>query len=167
MDPRLTSLEVVGMAIRSEEDASRFYGRISKLIANPEIKKKYEDLAREEVGHKQTLIDLYREIADGMPDPPPIPGSPETAEGGDVPPEIQDSIEELLKLAIQRERDAYDYYSRAARQARDASGQRVLQQLADVEHDHEVMLEKELQAYMGNKDWYLNGEASDLIHEGP
>ena len=167
MDPRLTSLEVIGMAIRSEEDASKFYGRISKLIANPEIKKKYEELAREEVGHKQTLLDLYRELAEGLADPPPIPGSPETAEGGDVPPEIEDSIEELLKLAIRRERDAFDYYSRAARQARDPSGQRVLQQLADIEHGHEVMLEKELKTYMADKDWYVRGDDGDLIHEGP
>jgi len=167
MDPRLTSHEVIGMAIRSEEDASKFYGRISKLVSNPETRKKYEDLAREEVGHKQTLIELYRELADGLPDPPPIPGAPDTAEGAEIPPEIEDSIEELLKLAIRRERDAYDYYSKAARTSREPSGARVLQQLADIEHGHEVMLEAELARFLRDQDWYINGDPDDLIHEGP
>jgi rubrerythrin len=167
MDTRLTSLEVIGMAIRSEEDASKFYGRISKLVGNPAVRKKYETLAREEVGHKQTLIDLYRTLAEGMADPPPIPGSPETAEGGDDAPSADATLEDLLKLAIQRERDAYDYYRAAARQSIEPSGVRVLEELAEIEHGHEVMLEKELAAYRRDREWYVSGNDDDLVHEGP
>lgn len=167
MDPRLTSLEVIGMAIRSEEDASKFYGRISKLVGNPEVRTKYEVLAREEVGHKQQLIDLYRELSQGLPDPPPIPGAPETAERGDESGAGEDSLEELLRLAIQRERDACEYYTAAARKATEPSGIRLLEQLANVEHGHEVMLRQELETYLRDKDWYVGVADDDLIHEGP
>jgi hypothetical protein len=154
MDSKLTSLEVIGMAIRSEEDAAKFYGHISKMIENDLVRAKYEHLAREEVNHRRMLTELYKKMSGGQDRPPRIPGTPETAEGGGVPEDMADSIGSLLKLAVQRER------------ATDLSGQRILRYLADVEHGHELMLEKELDAYLRDKDWYV-GKEPELIHVGP
>lgn len=166
MDSKLTSLEVIGMAIRSEEDAAKFYGHISRMIENDLVRAKYEHLAREEVNHRRMLTGLYNKMSGGQDRPPRIPGTPETAEGGGVPEEMADSLGSLLKLAVQREQKAGAFYRDAADRATDLSGQRILRYLADVEHGHELMLEKELDAYLRDKDWYV-GKEPELIHVGP
>lgn len=73
MDKDLTSIEVIGLAVRSEEDASKFYAHISKLIANPIIKEKYENLAKEEVSHSQILTELYKKMMGSDERPPQNP----------------------------------------------------------------------------------------------
>ena len=62
MDRKLTSLEVIGMAIRSEEDAAKFYSHIAARINNELVSKKYRHLAKEETGHRKMLVDLYKKI---------------------------------------------------------------------------------------------------------
>lgn len=166
MDPQLTSLEVIGMAIRSEEDAAKFYGHISKMIKNDLVRAKYEHLAREEAHHRKMLAGVYRKMSGSEESPPRIPGTPVTAEGGGIPDDIADSLEELLRLAVRREREAGDFYREAAGQATDLSGKKVLLYLADVEHGHELMLKKELDAYLRDRDWYESKDP-ELIHVGP
>lgn len=166
MDPKLTSLEVIGMAIRSEEDAAKFYGHISRMIENDLVRAKYEHLAREEVHHRRMLTALYKKMSEGQERPPRIPGTPETAEGGGVPEDMAGSLESLLKLAVKREQKAGTFYRDAADRATDFSGQRILRYLADVENGHELMLEKELEAYLRDMDWYA-GKEPELIHVGP
>jgi rubrerythrin len=167
MDRRLTALEVVGMAIRSEEDASKFYGHISKMIANGVVRTKYENLAKEEVNHGKLLMELHKQMSGTEAKPPRIPGEPETAEGGAVPEEIAGSLEDLLKLAIQREEKAKNFYRKAAAETTDPSAERILQYLADVEHGHALMLKNELEAYLRDADWYVHEETPEMVHAGP
>lgn len=166
MDPKLTSLEVIGMAVRSEEDAAKFYGHISKMIENDLVRAKYEHLAREEINHGRMLVGLYRKMSGGQDSPPRVHGTPETAEGGGVPEDMAESLESLLALAVRREQKAGAFYREAASRTTDLSGQRILRYLADVENGHELMLKKELEAYHRDKDWYA-GKAPELIHVGP
>jgi rubrerythrin len=167
MEPGLTALEVIGMAVRSEENAARFYGRIAKMIGNGLVREKYRHLAKEETKHKEMLVGLYCQMS-GSEDPPPrIPGEPETAEGGAIPEELKGSMEELLRLAIQNEQEAGAFYQEAANQAMDPSGARILRYLADVENGHEKMLRKELEAYLRDRKWYLGEEGSTMVHVGP
>lgn len=166
MDPKLTSLEVIGMAIRSEEDAAKFYGHISRMIENDLVRAKYEHLAREEANHRKMLTEVYKKMSGGQDRPPRIPGTPETAEGGGVPEEMAESLEALLKLAVQRERKAGTFYRNAADHATDLSGKKILRYLSEVEHGHELMLERELEAYLRDNDWYI-GKDPELIHVGP
>jgi len=167
MDRDLTSLEVIGMAIRSEEDAAKFYGHIAQMIENELVQEKYRHLAKEEANHREILVKLYQRMAGTDERPPKIPGDPETAEGGAIPEEIADSLEALLRLAIQREEKARDFYQSAARTATDLSGQRILQYLADVEHGHELMLENELEAYLRDTEWYTGKQWPEMTHVGP
>ena len=166
MERTLTAVEVIGMAVRSEEDAAKFYGHISKMIDNDLVRAKYEHLAREEANHRRLLVQLYESMTGSREKPPRIPGQPETAEGGPVPEEIAGSLEALLRLAVERERKARAFYARAGEEATDLSGKRILGYLADVEHGHEMMLEKELAAYLRDKDWYV-GKEPDMVHVGP
>jgi erythrin-vacuolar iron transport family protein len=167
MERKLTSLEVIGMAIRSEEDAAKFYGHISTMTENDLVRAKYRQLAKEETGHKKVLVNLYTKMTNAKGPPPKIPGEPDTAEGGVVPDEISGSLEDLLKLAIDRERKAKDFYRDAAAKATDLSGERILRYLSDVEHGHELMLKNELEAYLRDTQWYTGEEWPEMLHVGP
>jgi rubrerythrin len=166
MDRKLTSLEVVGMAIRSEEDAAKFYSHIADMIDNEGVSIKYRHLAKEEAGHRKMLVELYKKILGHEENPPQIPGKPETAEGSPIPKDISNSLEALLILALKREQAAKDFYRQAAA-ATDLSGKRILEYLVHVETGHEMMLKSELEAYRQNKDWYAGTTTPEMVHLGP
>ena len=167
MDTKLTSLEVIGLAIRSEEDAAVFYTHIAQLIENDLVRAKYHHLAKEEALHRKLLVQHYKDLSGDKTKPPPIPGAPQTAEGGAVPQDIADSLEDLLKLAIEREYKARDFYRQAASTSADLSGRRILEYLAHVEQGHATMLENELEAYLDDKQWYAGEGSPGMIHLGP
>ena len=167
MDRKLTSLEVIGMAIRSEEDAAKFYSHLADMIDNEVVSSKYRNLAKEEAGHRKMLVDLYKKMIGDKENPPKIPGEPETAEGGNIPEEISNSLEELIILALNREQAAKDFYRQAAAAATDLSGKRILEYLVHVETGHEMMLKSELEAYRQDKDWYAGVTTPEMIHVGP
>ena len=117
MDRGLTAVEVLGLAIRSEEEAAKFYGHLSRRIKNEVVRQRYRHLAQEEIHHKEMLTALYREMTGSDDLPPRIPGEPDTAEGGSVPEVGSASVEELLRIAVQREKEAQDFYREAASRA--------------------------------------------------
>ena len=167
MDSKLTSLEVIGFAIRSEEDAAKFYSHIAQMIENDLVRAKYQHLAKEEVMHRKLLIQHYMDMSGDTEKPPKIPGEPQTAEGGAIPEAISDSLEDLLKLAIEREYKARDFYRQAATSSADLSGKRLLEYLAHVEQGHATMLENEHAAFLENKEWYTGEGSPGMVHLGP
>lgn len=164
MKEELTILEVIGLAIRGEEEAAKFYGEVSKTIKNDLVRSKYESLSREEMGHRHMLLILYRKMTGEKDAPPKIPGTPQTAEGGGIPVGVK-SLEELLKLAISRERKAMEFYLKAATRTDDHACRRTFEYLADIERGHELMLKTELDAYLRDRDWYA--EKPDIQLVGP
>lgn len=164
MQNGLTLLEIIGLAIKSEEDAVNFYIQLSELIKNELVQNKYESLAKEEIGHRHMLIELYKKMTGEDSAPPKIPGEPLTAEGG-MPPMAIDSLEELLKFAIKCEHSANDFYRRAATQTSDNNAKRILGYLAGIEMGHEILIKSELEAYLQDKNWYA--EKPDVQLVGP
>jgi len=162
MQDDLTTVEVIGLAIRSEEDAAEFYGQMSKRIKNDLVKSKFEALAKEEAGHRSMLVALYKRATGSEDLPPRVPGGPDTAEKAWAGVDIAD-FEELLNLAISRENEASKFYKEAAKRAADISGKRTLEYLSDIEHGHEVMLKSELKAYLRDRDWYANNPDIQLV----
>lgn len=161
MAHELTTVEIIGLAIRSEEEAAKFYGDIAGRIKNDLAKAKYESLAREEGSHCRLLLNLYRRMT-GDEKPPRIPGTPETAEGGGVPSEASD-LERLLEIAIGREEKAKNFYKGMASEMTDDNARRLLQYLADIERGHELMLISELEAYRRDKNWYADSPDIQLV----
>jgi rubrerythrin len=161
MSEDLTTVEIVGLAIRSEDEAAKFYGEISKRIKNALVRSKYESLAREEARHRQILTALYKKMT-GENAPPPIPGEPRVAEGAGKLPDGKD-MEALLRLAIDREREAQAFYEQMATKMQDANSSRLFKYLAGIERSHEVMLEAELEAYLADKNWYADNPDIQLV----
>ncbi|MFA4875435.1 MAG: ferritin family protein [bacterium] len=161
MDRELTVVEIIGLGIRSEEDASKFYGSLSKKIQNELVRAKYEGLAREEEQHRRMLVGLYQKMT-GEKNPPVIPGNPATAEGGGAPL-ISESIEELLQYAIEREREACEFYRRLAPKMSEPTSRRTIEYLADIERGHEGLIRSELEAYQRDKNWYADKPDIQLV----
>lgn len=157
----LTAVEVLGFAIRSEDGAAEFYGKIAKKVLNSFVRARFESLAREEIGHKKILESLYTKMT-GESSPPKIHGGSEAAEGGGAPIDVND-LGELLNFAISREQDASKFYREAAQRTNDMSGKRTLEYLSNIEHGHELMLKTELESYLNDRDWYANNPDVQLV----
>jgi len=168
MENDLTSLEILGIAIRSEEEAARFYGHIAHRIENELVRTRFRHLAEEEGEHRRMLVALYKKITGDPHAPPRVEGGGDWAEGGSVPDEHEnDSLESLLELAVQREEHARDFYRKAAEKSMDPSGERILHYLADVEEGHAQRLKRELHAFHRDTAWYTGQEAPEMVHLGP
>jgi len=161
MNAQLTTVEILGLAIRSEEEAAKFYGDLAKRIRNGLARAKYEGLAKEEASHRHLLVGLYRKLT-GEERPPHIPGHPTVAEGGGVPVETE-SIEELLKIAIGREEAAHAFYLALAPRMQESASRRLVEYLADIERGHELMLRSELEAFLRDRNWYAEKPDIQLV----
>jgi rubrerythrin len=160
MMKNLTSVEIIGLAIKGEDDAAEFYGSIARVVKNELVREKYESLAREEIGHKHILTELYKKMT-GEVSVPKITGDFKTAEYGH--PVSVNELEELLQFAIARENEAEAYYMDAAKQAGDNNGKRILEYLASIEHGHATMLEIELENYRKDRNWYADNPDIQLV----
>ncbi len=164
MERDLTAVEVLGFAVQSEEEAAKFYGDLAKVVGNPLVRARFEELAREEVRHRGIIVALYGKLTGEAGAPPKVPGNPTLAEEA-TPRMVVEELEELLSLAIARERKARDFYRAAAKKASDETTRRTLEYLADIERGHELLLATELEAYRRDKNWYA--EKPDIQLEGP
>jgi len=160
MGKEMTTLEIIGLAVKGEQDASDFYKKVADVIKNDIVKAKYEDLSKEELRHKAMLKKLYLKLT-GENLPREIKGEKLTAEGGF--PVVVSDLEEALLLAISREQEANRFYSAAAQKTSDQSAVNILQYLAEIEKGHELMLARELDSYLRDRDWYSNNPEIQLV----
>ena len=155
----LTGLEVLGVAIRSEMEACRFYTRALKGVQNPILREKLSRLAAEEKRHRQILEERYKRSSGEEVPPVPRKGG---AEGkGKISKEL--SPEEILNLAIRMEQQAARFYQREALKTADMSGRFMLEYLADFERNHERSLQAELKALNRFPDWFSTRDPLVLL----
>jgi rubrerythrin len=140
--------EVLTFAIRKEADAAAFY-RMAAERSNPGVKKAFEELAREEDGHKKKLeaLDLKKlERVKMKPAKGPAEG-PSQGMGiaemfSDVPYSSDMSYAELLRMAIKNEVASHHLYTSAAEAVSEAAVKKLLLALAQEESIHKERLEK-------------------------
>lgn len=109
--PDLDSADaILDFAIREEEAAFQFYTELARQSRRPEIRSALEDMAREEAGHKARLVAVRAgqevltvrtaardlKISDYMVDLVPRPDMP---------------WQEILVIAMQKEKSAFRMYS--------------------------------------------------------
>jgi len=145
----LTSVnEVLTFAIRKEADAGAFY-RMAAERSNPGVKKAFEELAREEDGHKKKLEALDLKKLERVKMKPAEGTSQGPAEGlgiaemfSDVPYSSDMSYAELLRMAIKNEVASHTLYTSAAEAVSDPGVKKVLLAFAKEESKHKMRLEK-------------------------
>lgn len=158
----LTVLEILGIAIKKELGAARFYRRTADQMINPLIKNRFLALAKDERTHRAMLGAEYKRLT-GEAKEPPLPNL-------EFPKDEEYdfsnfAVEDALLFAIRAERDAQKLYVEAARASRDPRGKRLLDYLVEFEKGHERQLRAELEFYKKSPLWFE--ETEDLIHVGP
>lgn len=162
MKKELSLVEILGLAIRSEEDAMSFYGKVVSLIKNDIVRTKYLSLAEEEGRHRKLLASLYCRVTGERMPPKRIQGRPMTAEGG-VSFRVS-TLDDAIGLAIEREASAEKFYRDSAKAIKeDEAAKNILSYLADMEHGHFLMLKAELKAYLRDKNFYAENPDIQLV----
>jgi rubrerythrin len=162
-----TSLEVLGMAIRSEIEAASVYASMATRVQNPSLVAKLDFLRHEEEKHRTMLENLYLsqfpDVELQLPSKSFVP-VPDKAELDGL------SVPELFELAMQAEQASADFYSQQADQSTDQRGRTVLRYLSNVEHSHYQMLETEYELLSQFPDYYNADDfhtGTELVHIGP
>ena len=140
----LTEQEILALAISNEEEDSRIYrgfaeGLRAQYAASAKV---FDQMADEEVRHRTMLFDLYRsKFGDYLP----------LIRRQDVKGFIQKKplwlvrplgLDEVRKYAEDMEFEAARFYRRAAETTRDASTRQLLDELAEIEDEHEDLAHK-------------------------
>ena len=136
----LSDREVLALAITNEEEDARIYRDFVERLRDdfPASAKIFEEMADEENGHRQMLIDLYRErFGEHIP----------LIRRDDVRGFIRRQpvwmsqtfdIDAMRDRAESMEEEAANFYRRAAARTSDAGVRKLLGDLADIEAGHEA-----------------------------
>ena len=138
---KLNSLdEILRFAIRKEVDAAAFY-RIAADRSNPGVKKAFEELAKEEEGHKKKLegFDL-KKIGQMKLKKTKGLGMSEVME--DVPYSPEMSYADLLRMAIKNEEKSQHLYLSTEKMVTEPNLKKLLLILAQEESTHKEKLER-------------------------
>lgn len=134
--------EILGFAIREEEQASAFYASLAKKSTQGFMKKIFEDFSREELGHKAKLEAVRKKGGAGLPSQ-----KVQDLKIGDYLVEAQPSsdmsYQDALILAMKKEKAAFRMYSELAEASADADLRTLMLGLAQEEARHKLRFEVE------------------------
>ena len=138
---RLTSLdEIMRFAIRKEADSAAFYHMAAER-SNPGVKKAFEELAKEEEGHKKKLEGFdFKQIEKMELKETKGLGMSEMME--DVPYSSDMDYADLLRFAIKNEEKSQHLYLSTAKIVKGSMLEKLLLILAQEESSHKERLEK-------------------------
>jgi rubrerythrin len=156
MDERIQrAVGALTMAIRIEQNGYRFYRRAAAETSDPEARELFEGLAEDEVAHERMLKRRLETLErDGTWTP--VGDEEWPGEGPGVGDEAVFSSERLdegmydytselsaLRMAYLIEKNAVEFYAKAARETDDPVGKQMYEDLADWEREHQRVLEEE------------------------
>jgi len=136
----LTEAEVLALAISSEEEDSQIYMSFAHKLRGEynSTAQMFEDMAAEEQGHKNMLLDMYRkQFGSQMPY---ITRQDVRGFMKRKPIWLMDNlrVDAVRRQAEMMEIEAGQFYSRAAEQAKDVEVRKLLGDLALIEMGHEA-----------------------------
>ena len=132
--------EILRFAIRKEADAAAFY-RMAADRSNPGVKKTFEELAKEEDGHKRKLEGFDLKKIDKM-ELKEMKGMGLSEVMEDVPFSSDMSYADLLRMAIKNEEKSQQLYTSTAKMVKEPEMKKLLSALAQEESTHKEKLEK-------------------------
>jgi rubrerythrin len=151
------TLAAIQMAIQTEIDGYNFYQRFAAQTQDPNARSMFQRLAREEVIHLELLRNNKAMLEDSGEWTRYQAVLPDDVEG--APIFSRERVEEnivaytsdlsALRVAYLIEKDAVDFYTRAAQQTDDPNGKRILLDLARMEQGHLALLQGEYEFLRG------------------
>jgi rubrerythrin len=145
------ALAALQMAIQTELDGYAFYRKFAEQTDDPDAQAMFERLAQDEAMHLELLRNVKATLEEngqwteyeGAP-LPPVEGAPifsrERVEQNVV---AYTSDLSALRVAYLIEKDAVDFYRRAAQETDDPNGQRIYLDLVRMEESHLLLLQGE------------------------
>lgn len=135
-----TADEILDYAIQSEEGAYAFYTAWSKRVENKGLVKLFEELADEETGHKEFLLEVKK---GAVMEPSEKEITDLRISDYMVEPTVSNDMDyqDALTLAMKREKEAFKLYSKLAEMATDGQMQDTFKALAQEEAKHKLRLE--------------------------
>ena len=146
----LSEQEILALAISSEEDDGRIYRWYAQRLAAdyPQSSRVFEEMAREEDTHRESLIDEHRRR---FGDTIPLLRREHVAGFYNRRPVwlIENlGLERIRGEAARMEVEAGDFYHRAAQRTTDAGTRKLLSRLAVVESGHQSTWEKLMREHL-------------------
>jgi rubrerythrin len=155
VEAALTALQ---MAIQTEIDGHSFYQSFAERSGDPDAQRIFDRLARDEIMHLELLRNTRAALEEsgewaeykGLV-PQDVPAAPIFSQER-VRQNIVAHTSDLsaLRVAYLIEKDAVDFYTRAAAQTDDENGRRMFKDLAAMEQGHLRLLEGEYNSLMGS-----------------
>lgn len=154
LDATLAALQ---MAIQTEIDGHNFYQKFAARTDDPNARAMFERLAKDEIMHLELLRNTKAMLEESgewveyqglVLDP--VEGAPIFSRER-VKQNVVAYTSDLsaLRVAYLIEKDAVDFYARAAKETDDPNGQRMFRDLAEMERGHLHLLEGEYSFLMG------------------
>lgn len=138
---RLSSLdEILRFAVRKEADAAAFY-RMAAERSDPGVKKAFEELAKEEEGHKKKLEEFDRKKIEKI-ELKEVKGLGLSEIMEDVTYSPGMSYADLLRLAIKNEEKSQKLYVSTSKLVTEPILKKLLLVLSQEESTHKERLEK-------------------------
>jgi rubrerythrin len=143
-EEHITVEGIIRRAIRFEEDAYSFYTGVSKMVKLPHVQDMLNELAGEEVKHKERLEELL------AGDTEQIVAAKQGRKIEDlkladylVPQPLDEdaTLQEVLVIAMQREKNAHDFYNLMAGIAASEFAKELFEFLAQEELGHKNKIE--------------------------
>ncbi|HPN36338.1 MAG TPA: DJ-1/PfpI/YhbO family deglycase/protease [bacterium] len=132
LDP-LASLQ---LAISREKGAMEFYRSAAAVMKQEKIRNKFTYFGAIEQGHFDQLSELYVKLSGGQAPAPKVTAQ----EIGSHQVSADLSSEEAIRLAMQAEEKAYQFYRQAALKARHSKAKEMFEYLAAEEIEHKRLL---------------------------
>jgi len=163
----LTSLEVLGIAVKSEIDSAQLYRIMGKKVRNLVVRKKLAFLVEEEEKHRAILEDLYDKT---FPDVPLV--LPENSAVPQVTQALKEDLTQakLFQVAMKAEQMNETFYADLAEKIKDPTGKSMLTYLSRMERVHYQLLRGEHELAMAYPDYFDQEEflfGDHMVHLGP
>ena len=137
--------QLISLAILREEEAYDFYMEAAKKAEYSSSSKLLEELAKQEVGHKEKLKEA---LGEGVCDTFTCATVKEVEEADlskyliDIPLEASSSPQDILVVAIKKEKSATSFYKALSELTQHAEHRTVFETLAKEEKKHQEILEE-------------------------
>ena len=136
----ITLQDVVAFAVKREDTAHRLYLNAALKTNSISSRKMFEELAHEEMGHKNSFekLDVGRAEQYHFVDRPDMHLADYMV---DMPFRDDMTYDEILRFAMKTEDAAYKLYMAASEMTADPKLHKMLQVLADIEKGHKQRIE--------------------------
>jgi rubrerythrin len=136
---RIDDLEALRIAIQAEMDTYRYYVEAMKKFTDREAKNLLAALAEEEKKHRKKLEEKYVKLSGKRLLYLNLPKRRRIGK----PLDPKATVLDILRVAIETERESQEFYEKAAQRTLDAKGKKMLEELAEEERHHAELLEAE------------------------